>query len=197
MKKKTPGYIVKSTISAPYFHMAGHPIHWESKAMELNRAANLLWDQVSADWNHFRELYAPAMEGKAVRMEISPPSVVNPYLLMAGFSLENLFKGIILIDDQSHISKGKLRGQLIASHNLVELLKHTTIKVTESEDAFLKLASEATISFGRYPIPKDMSKHNSRVTITSDNKEFYDSIFNKALDFLKEKTKETRGYKIG
>jgi hypothetical protein len=161
------------------FEMSGNEFRWRDKSEELKRAVDVLWIAVESDVAYLREFV------KKKPLDIneydSQKSVINIAVFLAGLSIENLLKGILIITNPEYIKSGKIRGELIQSHNLIDLTKELNIKLTENEKAFCEISSEAISGFGRYPIPKNISKMKSRITIKLTIKSVFDEFYNRLI----------------
>ncbi|MEM8560456.1 MAG: hypothetical protein AAGG50_21745 [Bacteroidota bacterium] len=145
------------------FVVNGSPGSWLDHADELRDAAEVLWNDRS---NGLRVEAAPVVEIEEVRegnlisevpkvrSQVSKfYAVSRPYLLLAGFAIENLAKGILIAENPTLISDGSLRPE-IKTHNLTRLLgKIGSVEASEAERKFCSVASSALPYWGRYPIP--------------------------------------------
>lgn len=149
--------------SKTLFVANGLPDSWLAHAEELRDAAEVLWSDKS---NGLRVEAEPVVEVAKVQdgdsiAEIPKVSsqvsefyaVSRPYLMLAGFALENLLKGILIAENPALIARGTL-GSEIKTHNLTRLLdKIVSVKATKVEREFCSTASDALPYWGRYPIP--------------------------------------------
>lgn len=145
------------------FVVNGSPGSWLDHADELRDAAEVLWNDRS---NGLRVEADPVVEIEEVRegnliSEVPRVSsqvskfyaVSRPYLLLAGFAIENLAKGILVAGNPALITDGTLRPE-IKTHKLIQLLdKIDSVEVSEAERKFCSVASSALPYWGRYPIP--------------------------------------------
>jgi len=126
----------------------GLPGEWLGLADELQEAAELLWAGVEEG---LRVEAIPRLNGQVEVKKIA--TVSRPYILLAGFALENLIKGLLVAADPSLLRTGRVTGQL-KSHRLLELIRGLPeLALSADEVAFCKLAQEAIPYWGRYPIP--------------------------------------------
>jgi len=76
--------------------------------------------------------------------------------MLMGFSLENLFKALILMipgnAEQAFSKEGNLRWS-VKSHDLVKLSKEAKFVLTMEEGSLLELLSTCSTWAGRYPLP--------------------------------------------
>ncbi len=126
------------------------PSSWLEYAEELRDAAELLWAHegerlkigvtLNADYKLLTETGGIA-------------GVSRTYMLLAGFSLENLIKGCLVFADPSHVNRGVLSSDL-KSHDIVVLAsKIPDLDLSNGERQFCEIASKAIPYWGRYPSP--------------------------------------------
>jgi hypothetical protein len=72
------------------------------------------------------------------------------YVLLAGFALENLFKAEYMRRNGPSLDDGRLPKEL-KEHNLLALAKLVVFEPEADEREALRIASDATVSWGRYP----------------------------------------------
>ncbi len=72
------------------------------------------------------------------------------YVLLVGFSLENLLKAEYMRLNEPSVTQGTLPIEL-RKHDLLELSKLVRFEPKPDEREMLGIASEATVSWGRYP----------------------------------------------
>jgi len=124
------------------------PDGWLCFANELLEAAEVLWKH--SDENLRIEVTSGLSQAPEVKKIFT---VRRTYLLLAGFAMENLLKGLLVAASAEHITSGKLSAEL-KSHKLLELGELVPdLSLTSDERAFCKLAQEAIPYWGRYPIP--------------------------------------------
>jgi len=126
------------------------PDRWLSFANELSEAADILWK------NEQKLLNEPMSINKNGRLE-SPkrnPDHYRPYILLCAFALENLLKGLLIIQDPKEMATGKL-SRKIADHNLLTLVSNVSaLKLNSSEKMVCQVTSDALQYWARYPVPK-------------------------------------------
>ncbi|MFI5219002.1 MAG: hypothetical protein ACHQNT_05885 [Bacteroidia bacterium] len=171
------GEIKKYTALNWQYEGFGMPFWWLSKAEELKHSADILWRDIATEGNAFLELCEKIKKGGKIITQPRRPSVMNSFLLISGLSLENLFKGIILIEYPEFVKDGKLRGKTITSHDLIHLAKEAKIQLSNDEKNLCELASESIIHLGRYPIPKNKGESLGFMRIIYTIKEVYDAFF--------------------
>jgi hypothetical protein len=98
------------------------PGDWLDYADELMESAELLWTQKDAGLRVEIEGAGQASQ-PSITMTQQPrrvSSISRSYILLAGFALENLIKGLLVAQNPTHINRGILSNDL-RSHNLLRL----------------------------------------------------------------------------
>ena len=130
----------------------GMPGEWLWIADELQEAAEILWTRVDGG---LRVAATPVVDDEGnIRTVITKfSSVSRPCVLLAGFAIENLLKGLMVAHDPSLISSGRISSHL-KSHNLLCLsTRIPQLALSEEETEFCRIAQDAIPYWGRYPIP--------------------------------------------
>jgi hypothetical protein len=123
------------------------PDSWFNYAAELEESAEILWEQHE---NGLRVELTETFEGDQIK-KIS--SISRSYILLAGFAIENLLKGLLIVQDPSHINTGQLSNDL-KSHRLLDLAsKLEDLSLDDEEYHICKVLQDAIPYWGRYPIP--------------------------------------------
>jgi hypothetical protein len=144
------------------------PDAWLDHAAELKKSAEALW-------RYKDEGLRVKITGIDQRLLGSRkfPSISRPYILLAGFALENLIKGLLVALDPSHINEGKLSKDL-RSHNLLRLLsKIPDLSLDEDEHRFCRIAQDAIPYWGRYPIPLQYHGVMPEIAIDDDQRQAF------------------------
>jgi hypothetical protein len=138
-------------------HTAADPNSWWMQARTLRQAAEDLWNAGNA---HDRE---PGSElGAKVLAKWTAPGFVPPLkggstfevcIMLLGFALENLAKGVIVARDPSVVRKKQLRKWHGGGHDLVGLFRRADIAFSDGERATLARTTRITEWKGRYPVP--------------------------------------------
>lgn len=125
---------------------AMEPLAWVFTARNLRRAATALYVRFESEAERLsdesRNLAAP-----------KDFHLIGPILLLAGFAIENLLKGILVRNTPGLISGGDLPQNLL-THDLVKLSQGTQVHVSAEERQLLEELTENSIWMGRYPIPR-------------------------------------------
>ena len=122
------------------------PERWISQARRLSASADLLFNAYLKDLHRF---------GK-VRKVSSLKNLEHamPATLLYGLALENLLKAILVHNDPSRTSNGRLAEWPGGGHDLSVLAREAEVALDSVETDLLKRLSQFIKWAGRYPIPK-------------------------------------------
>ncbi len=139
------------------------PESWAAQADLLKRAAEVLWAAFYQDHQKLMERLNRAMPDPATidTTDLRNLHIFHIYLLIAGYAIENLLKGIIVkknLIPSLHQPRPELPTKLpsyLNSHNLMDLLQQAGLRCkSDDEREFLRVLSDYTTWAGRYPAPK-------------------------------------------
>lgn len=120
------------------------PPQWVEYSQELKDTSELIW----AESSETKQLISWPKK-------IEKPGLSRVYFLIAGYSIENLLKGLLISEDSNHLREGKISREISSGHRLDDLAsKIASLSFSKKEIDFLKLLSDAIPSWSRYPIPK-------------------------------------------
>ena len=109
--------------------------------------------------------------------------------MLAGFAIEALLKGIMIADNPSTVSDGRLPKWLL-THELAGLMKRAEVPLTEDEAELIRRLAEAVQWRGRYPVPRHAEalpdSHSVGISDVDSFRELYDR--------LETKLSRTMGY---
>ena len=128
------------------------PSQWLDHAEELHDNAELIWCHEDQS---LRTRVVLNTDRYAVADPLRVSGVSRTYLLLAGFALENLLKGLIVLDDPCHINTGVLSRELKCHKIGVLASKVQDLTLSQDENEFCSLVTAAIPYWGRYPIPLD------------------------------------------
>lgn len=96
------------------------PAAWLDYAEDLRESAELLWmyREEGLRLEMEGEEQASSQGIRATQHPRKISSISRSYILLAGFALENLIKGLLVAQNPTHINRGKLSGDL-RSHKLL------------------------------------------------------------------------------
>lgn len=125
--------------------LAKIPVIWFMDGEQLRRSYKILSDQANETFGH-ENYYSP----------------IRPALMLAGYALENILKGILVRDDpdEPFDNRGRFKHK---SHDLVELAEGAGVSLDDEEKELLEILTHTTVSGGRYPIPLQASEMYPRV----------------------------------
>jgi hypothetical protein len=133
---------------------------WHGSGHRLKRAADLLRAQWKAD---LLELYRLRPGGTF------PESVGGPMMLLAGFAIENLVKGLLIARDPSVVagkadSPERLVHGVSARHLSVQLCGSAGVQLSAEEEDAVRRLEIFLLWAGRYPVPRDARRLGERHT---------------------------------
>jgi hypothetical protein len=162
------------------------PSSWSELGTELRTAAERLWEASSAGFR----LEATLDEEQKLLSSESKRSLSRPYLLLAGFAMENVLKGLLVAADPLHISSGILSSEL-KSHDLLALSKKVPSLVLSPEERhFCDIATKAIPYWGRYPIPLRSNDVTPEVVITEPIRAAFLHLFDRLSEELYWKVRD-------
>jgi len=131
------------------FETLGEPFHWWLTADSMKDAAEVIFEAIDPAK---RKPSAHELEYGQLGFELAHPSHDrrSVYVLLVGFSLENLLKAEYMRLNQPTVAQGTLPKEL-KEHDLMVLSKLVGFEPQPDEQEMLVIASEATVSWGRYP----------------------------------------------
>ncbi|MCK4849734.1 MAG: hypothetical protein KAT11_00210 [Phycisphaerae bacterium] len=175
------------------FDMMGLPPFWLARAKRLHRAAEIVFQSVQQDVTMTRKHAAALKQDPKAVLSFPEQPLIPEFLLLAALALENLLKGIFVREHPDCISKGRMRGNFVTSHGLVELADKNNILLSDSERTLLSLAESAIADWGRYPIPKNFGELQQSITLsTKIGKVYFDLFCKLAGDLEKNPFQESK-----
>ena len=132
-------------LSTNFQTIAKSPRPWKNTAESLKFAADLLHSKLI-------ELDTRVQLNEKGDLLSEAWSVSSIFMMLAGLSLENLIKGILISQDPSIVNGGKFNWGR-KPHGLVSLFKQANVLVSSDEKMFLKRLEEFVAWVGRYPLP--------------------------------------------
>ena len=141
---------VKKWKESSYKKSAKEPIGWLLKADELKRAADILLQQIFVDEKN---------------PKLNETSLISTYMLLAGFAIENLAKGIYFLDHEAteecrlvKIGQGHSSSKYLEAMGLLQSEEKMS-EVEKSDKELVDRLSEYTTGEGRYHIATTIQKH--------------------------------------
>lgn len=152
------------------FVMKAAPNNWVDYADELRNSMEYLWE---------RESWGVKIEYDKIDGYNEKSLISRTWLLLAGFAIENLIKGLIIAQYPSYISNGKLSREL-RTHKILNLaMSIEGISLSSEEQNLLKIFEKCIPSWGRYPIPIDIEEISAEVNATTKIKVTFETLFDK------------------
>lgn len=148
--------------SKEQFKAAQQPFAWLLSAEHLRDAAEaILKHELSAEVPYFRayseaekvavtEAYSEGNDAGSAFIKAMPPNYPPAQLLYA-YAIENVLKGLIVVQLPHLIEDRELSGEL-KSHNLLKLAAKANFTVHQQERDVLEALSQLSIWAGRYPV---------------------------------------------
>lgn len=160
------------------------PAEWMEHADELKEAAEMLWKN-AAKSSHRLTAQGTSTGGiQVVDTTSFLPVIMRPYVLLAGFAIENLIKGALVANQPSLISIGKLEGTL-ESHKIVNLIsKVPDIELTNEEIEVCRIFETAIPYWGRYPIPRHFNGVLPEIEFTEENRTTFLGVYSRLKKVL-------------
>jgi len=152
------------------FALHGSPTEWADYADELKAAAGVLWVQ------HAESV---ALSHDAFGRFSHRPTISRSFVLLAGFALENVLKGIIVARDPSQVSGGRL-SRTLTSHRIGRLAELARESLDEDEARFCALAEEAIPYWARYPIPLSADRLKDEMPVSATHQQAFERLFARA-----------------
>lgn len=162
------------------FKVIASPIFWRMKAEELKYASEILWPHAEERLKKVTKLSDSNSEFNANSLV---PDVFFISLSLMGYSIEVLFKGIIIRDNPNYVSNGKLSSKL-STHDLIKLSKFAKLTLSQYESIFCRQAYHAMMVESRYPIPKEFCDTYYSPEIGGHCKEVFTGLYNRLYPTL-------------
>ena len=158
----------------------GSPSSWLEYGEELRDAAEILWSREEDGL----KLNATLNRNFEILARESASGVSKPYMLLAGFALENVLKGMLVARRPEHITSGSLSNEL-STHDIVRLAKRTVgLSLSKQELEFCKSVSDAIPYWGRYPIPLRKTQLMPSIALTKGMRKTFLRLFDRLASSL-------------
>ncbi|MGO8733604.1 MAG: hypothetical protein ACLQVM_12540 [Terriglobia bacterium] len=140
------------------------PSSWRRKAARIKYAADRLFDLYEEARTRFLQRFSKEEGGTGCvstwstapeaefGKDATDMSLITEYLLLMGYALENLLKGILMADHPEYFKTGAKITE-IRSHNLVSLCRRCSLVVSAAEEDLLKTLTDHIEWVGKYPVP--------------------------------------------
>ena len=172
---------------------ASEPLNWLYSAHVLKRGADALYVEIHKGWQTFlRYKYGEPKPPPEMFEQLQ----LNPtYMLLAGYALENLLKGLYVAKNPSIVKNGRLIKWPGSGHGIMKLIVLANerlddaekIELSKDEKVLLDKLEVSIVWAGRYPIPKNVEDLMPLHFKVSEKNQF-----NELFDRLAELLKKTR-----
>lgn len=144
------------------YRAAQNPGNWLSSGERLRDTAEIILSQEMAkEVPYFRAheaatqqalamAYSGTNDAGSAEITCEPPNYPPAQLLYA-YAIENVLKGLIVVNDATVVDENKINKRL-KSHDLIELSGDAGVKVHIEEQPVLAALSDLSIWAGRYPV---------------------------------------------
>ncbi len=156
------------------FKVKASPFFWREKASELKFASETIWPVAI---RRLDEINNAVVTKKEIVFENLAPDTFDTFMALMGFSIECLFKAVIIRVNPEYVTGGKISKKL-KNHNLIELAKLAKIVLTQNERIFCKQAYRNMLEY-RYPVPSAIEPPNSVHEIGGHCKDVFTELYNK------------------
>ncbi|WP_173218117.1 hypothetical protein [Paenibacillus alba] len=126
---------------------------WLMNAKDLKNSADVLLERI-------HEVNRRISEHEPVDL-IEDTGVFKVYMLLAGLSLENVIKGLIISRNPTIVTDEEVKFSG-SGHKLIELFRLVNISLNNDEIKFLELIEEFIMWAGRYSLPKKSQYFQNR-----------------------------------
>lgn len=164
------------------------PEHWFQAALELNDAVEELY--LIREKAHYYQSFH--FENQTI---VKRPAYSRATYLLMSYALENLLKGIAVLNNPELVNKGKLQKE-ITTHNLNKLSKLNCFRLNYEQKEFQSVLSTQCVSNARYPVGLNEQIVLADPLITEKDYSIYNTLYSKyKLHLVKEFNK--RGWESG
>lgn len=131
---------------------ARNPAAWLYSAEQLKRAADAVLEFVRRDWENL-----PSAFQAAVADEPMPPPVAGQYMMLAGFAIENLAKGLLIVSNPAKVQPDPAKPDRLfrwdgSGHLLQRLLNESGESLSPAETELVARLETFINWAGRYPV---------------------------------------------
>jgi hypothetical protein len=154
------------------FIRSTHVIYWINIADELHHSSKVLETDINEHKVHYQD--------KGI--DVKYPVISGSYILLSAYSMENLFKALLLVERPEFQNEEKIDKKLF-THNLVTLAQElSNIELEIEEIGILKTMSKSSVYWSRYPIPRHFSDTEKRVYIDKEFINIYKVLYKRVRD---------------
>ena len=155
------------------------PLYWLFTAEELKFSCDSITQNYLSSSKIHKFAYPDPMNNNAL---ILKDGISRGFYLIAGLIIENLLKGICVLQDSKLINSGKIHKPII-THNLNDLLDLINgLNLNKNELILIKKLSEAIPYWGRYPIPLIFDNIKNEINISKSDIKCFEKIYHKLVN---------------
>ena len=119
--------------------------------------------------------------------------VWGPFMFLVAQAIENLLKGLIIINHPEYVKNGKLQGKVITSHKLINLAVRANFPLREEEKGLCEIGESAIENWGRYPTPRVANKTIKRMNINGEVYRVFDELFIRLSECINKRFCKSKG----
>jgi len=165
------------------FIRSTHVIYWINIADELHHSCKVLETDLSHHKIHFLD----------IGIDVHYPVVSGSYILLSAYSMENLFKALLLVE-QPELQDEEDIDKILFTHDLVKLVNESAnVELSEDERNILDTMSKSSTYWSRYPIPRHFSDVLDRVYIDDKFIEVNRNMYKRIRDIIIQLTENGYG----
>lgn len=159
-----------------YNQAALDPNNWRLWAETLKRAADNVYESSPLGIKKNRERHP---------YDHRDYFLVNVYYLLMGYALENLLKGLLIMQDsKDYVQQGKFTKK---THKIAELFKDCGLEADKNINDLLEKLTRHIEWMGRYPVPLEAKSLRNELYRGQDQKEI-NRIYEKVLQKFKNQS---------
>lgn len=139
-----------------------HNGSWKMSALTLLRASDKIYeDYIAANQRERERDITETQESQELHgqelEDLWDMQLYPVYLLLVGYAVENLIKGIIFSRDPNLLVSGEKLSNNHTNHSLVDLFKKTGLSMDDDIEEILIGLRQFIVWKGRYSIPKNIN----------------------------------------
>lgn len=179
--------------------------YWRTTAFRLRDSAHALFKFYAPNMMKEEMSYNEAcnvLTGKKKAVFRAYPHDSSSVVLLYGASLENIFKAVVVFQNQNSLNLKRLPKSVL-SHDLEKLAKTAGMSVSQNEIELLNWVAELVVWRGRYPVP--VTSHSMSIGHSLDTRLYsrfrktmrdLDSVFKRADKNLPPRARRRRNHTL-
>lgn len=125
---------------------------WKLFADQFYRSSEVIFIQICYDYSKIRSEDQIQKKTGNFNNRKYTPLIDHVYFLLIGYCLEDMIKGILVYENPTLVSGGKL-ARSIKHHDLGDLARRIKIELSEEEKQLLDFLTPNIEWYSKYPIP--------------------------------------------